>query len=241
MLSRIPQLLAWKFRSMSCTIRTSSIYLLNMHFPWLNDGSKLTMYFPVLKRTNSAVLLLQCARLSETHNFNGMMKQVDCKYGILEWDSFVKLGSTNLLSFISPRIYVGVWRARMQLPTGFSIASIIILTFFHKQLLEWTECKPFVRTAWRDLLQYIRTTVSLQYRQRTNTYVSEHMCPQFDFCSCSIPTYILVHRGHYDMRIFLRNNDSGEIQSMPLHPICLRYANLCITGERLEREKCLIS
>jgi hypothetical protein len=68
------------------------------------------MYFPVLKGTDSAVRLLQCARLSETHNFSGAMKQVDSKYGIVEWewDSFVRLGSTNLLSFISSTIYVGV-------------------------------------------------------------------------------------------------------------------------------------
>lgn len=74
----------------------------------VNAGSKVTMHFLLLKGTNSTVQLLCYARLSEIYKFSGAMKQVDSKYGIMEWDSFVRRGSTNLLPFISPTINVGV-------------------------------------------------------------------------------------------------------------------------------------
>lgn len=74
----------------------------------VNAGSKITIYFIPLKCTNSTVRLLRYARLSETYKFSGAMKQVDSKYGIMEWDSFVRRSSTNLLSFISPTINAGV-------------------------------------------------------------------------------------------------------------------------------------
>jgi hypothetical protein len=103
--------------SASCLkVQANVIYYTNMiHGPpkyafslSVNAGSKVTMYFLLLKGTNSTVRLLCYARLSETYKFSGAMKQVDSKYGIMEWDSFVRRGSTNLLSFISPTMNVCV-------------------------------------------------------------------------------------------------------------------------------------